>query len=472
MIIKCNKTAWIQCISLCATMLLISWAQVAQAKDDPQSKVVDSLRSETFEVYFTLGSSEIDPSLMDNQSRLKKLSKSIEKHKDLIKSIELNASASPDGKSNMNKELAKSRAESIQTFLKTLPIQPGTQIIVNNLGIDWARLERLVRARPFTYRNEVLEILENVPEQTWAKKNPTDRWESLVDSRNHQLMNLRGGNPYNYMLKHLFPSLRSVNIVTIYYNQDPTKIVEKTIVEKVVDTVVVNRDVEKVIIEKVTDTVVVYRDIEPAIEPVGQDNEYKKDLFALKTNLLFDAISVINAEIEVPIGNRWSIAGEFAFPWWTMDNSNEGSKRNRLQAYNGNLEGKYWFGKRADRPKMTGWFAGLYVGAGLFDMEYDTEGYQSDLFLMGGLSGGYAHTINKKGNLRMEYSLGIGYMQTDYSYYKSHYDESYVSPDNPDSPHWHPVRQYTSRLKWIGPTKLKVSLVWMLNSNTKKRGAK
>ncbi len=466
MAIRCKTIAWLQCVTFCATMLMTGWSQVAQAQVEanPQPVVADSLSSETFEVYFSAGSSNIDPSLMDNQARLKRLAKFVEKRKDDIIFIELNASASPDGSLTKNNELALSRADSIQSFLKTLPIPPGTDVTVNNLGIDWAKLERLVKAKYFPHRIEVLHIIRSVPEITWEKTASVGRKKTEIDSRNHQLMTLRGGAPYNYMVKHLFPSMRTVNIVANYSIQGTTKIIENNVVEKVVDTVFVDRDIEKVIIEKVTDTVFVDR----GIEPVLQNKTYKTELLALKTNLLFDAISVINAEIEVPIGDRWSIAGEFVFPWWTMDNTKPSSKRNRLQVYNGNLEGKYWFGDRTDKPKMTGWFAGIHVGAGKFDMEYDGKGYQSDFFLVGGLGAGYAHTINKKGNLRMEYSLGFGCMQTDYVDYESHYDESYVSPENPDSPHWHPVRKNKHDFTWYGPTKLKVSLVWMLNRNKKR----
>ena len=42
----------------------------------------------------------------------------------------------------------------------------------------------------------------------------------------------------------------------------------------------------------------------------------KKPLFAAKTNLLFDAMTVLNVEVEVPIRKHWSIAGEWIFPWW------------------------------------------------------------------------------------------------------------------------------------------------------------
>ncbi len=205
------------------------------------------------------------------------------------------------------------------------------------------------------------------------------------------------------------------------------------------------------------------------LHKVPEENvKEKMPLFALKTNLLFDAVSLVNAEIEVPLGSSWSVAGEFIFPWWTMDNGQADSKRNRLHLYNVNIEGKYWFGQREEHPVMTGWFAGVYAGAGLYDIEYRTKGYQGEFFIMGGLSVGYAHTVGNSGNLRMEYSFGIGYMQTDYTYYVSHYNASYDSPENPKSPHWHPIRQSTSRFTWIGPTKLEVSLVWMLSKNAKK----
>ncbi len=208
-----------------------------------------------------------------------------------------------------------------------------------------------------------------------------------------------------------------------------------------------------------------YTDVSDSITTSKSDSIYieklpeeRKPVLALKTNLLYDALSILNFEIEVPIGDRWSIAGEWIFPWWTSSMTNPDSKRNTLQILNGNLEGKYWFGNRSTRPVMTGWFAGLYAGAGLYDLEYRAEGYQGEVFIMGGLSGGYAHTINKRGNLRMEYSLGVGYMNNQYRYYKSVYES-----DN----RWHSYRHETNDFNWFGPTKAKVSLVWMLNSKKK-----
>ncbi len=171
-------------------------------------------------------------------------------------------------------------------------------------------------------------------------------------------------------------------------------------------------------------------------------------LFALKTNLLFDIASAINIEVEVPIGGRWSAAGEWVFPWWLHE-----KEQYALQTGNGNLEVKYWLGERNGRKQLTGWFAGLYGGAGYYDLEWKTRGWQGE-FWHTGLSGGYAHTLGRSGNWRMEYTLGLGYMGTGY--------REYVPKMGGDN-EWHLMRRGRGHRDWIGPTRAKVSLVWMLD---------
>lgn len=189
--------------------------------------------------------------------------------------------------------------------------------------------------------------------------------------------------------------------------------------------------------------------------------EMELPAFALKTNLLFDAVSLINIGVEVPIGLNWSVGGTWIFPWWTNDDSSETSDRNRTQIMSGTLEGRYWFGERESRDQLTGWFAGVYAGGGIYDVERDHEGYQGDFYLMGGLCGGYAHTLNLSGSLRMEYVLGVGYLESDYEKY-----ETYWGIDDL----WHPIRKESATVSWFGPTKAEISLVWMLNRNAKRGG--
>lgn len=180
-----------------------------------------------------------------------------------------------------------------------------------------------------------------------------------------------------------------------------------------------------------------------------------KPLFALKTNLLFDAALMPNVEVEVPIGKRWSVNGELMFPWWLMDGD-----KYCLQILMGGAEGRYWLGNRNRnrRRVLTGHFLGLYAGAGKYDLQWDRNGYQGEFFIAAGISYGYALKIAR--NLSLEFSLGIGLLRTNY--------EHYHAIENFQTLLWQDSGRYT----WLGPTKAKISFVWLLNGKTKKGGGR
>ncbi len=198
-----------------------------------------------------------------------------------------------------------------------------------------------------------------------------------------------------------------------------------------------------------------------AIPSYGQEHARVKNdsttLFAIKTNLLYNLATVANLELELPIGNKLSIAGEYIFPWWVWDNGKSDSKRNRIQATIATLDLKYWFKNNNDNQKLTGWFAGVYGTYGAFDLEYQKDGIQSKNVISAGVTAGYTHTINKSGTLRMEYSLNAGYAQFDYKEYTAEFDGQVWN--------WDAFRDYTKRFQWYGPTRAKISLVWMIHNN-------
>lgn len=188
----------------------------------------------------------------------------------------------------------------------------------------------------------------------------------------------------------------------------------------------------------------------------NEEQTYQTPLLAVKSNLLFDLLSLINFELEIPIGSRWSIASELIFPWWRWDSGELDSKRHRIQMVNGNLEGRYWWGDRDSRPMLTGWFTGVYAGGGLYDFERKHKGYQGEFFIVAGVSCGYSHVVNRVESLRLEYSIGVGYLKTNYRYYEAncYYDGR-----------WHAVECSRGNYRWIGPTRAKVSLSWLINRN-------
>ena len=176
-------------------------------------------------------------------------------------------------------------------------------------------------------------------------------------------------------------------------------------------------------------------------------------LFALKTNLLFDAVSALNIEVEIPFGNRWSVSTEYVFPWWLWEN-----RQIAFEMLNFNVEGRLWIGYRAYKKELTGWYMGLYAGGGYFDFEWKDKGYQGEFFIATGLSAGYAHTIGQRGNWRMEYGLGVGIIHINYREY---------APRFGSDGEWHLIRQSDGQHFWLGPTKAKVSLVWMINAKNR-----
>ena len=80
--------------------------------------------------------------------------------------------------------------------------------------------------------------------------------------------------------------------------------------------------------------------------------------------------------------------------------------------------------------------------------------YSPDISSAAGVSYGYAHSIAR--NLRLEYNIGIGMLRTDYRHYHSR--------DNHRTLLWQENGEYT----WLGPTKLKISLVWLITGKNKK----
>ncbi len=186
-------------------------------------------------------------------------------------------------------------------------------------------------------------------------------------------------------------------------------------------------------------------------------------IVAIKSNLLYDAAALINFEIELPITDRYSAAIEWVFPWWRWGNGLLSSKQHTLQMLQGTIDIRRWVGDRTQRSIMTGWFTSLYAGGGLYDFERNESGYQGDFILAIGLGGGYAHTINRSGSLRLEYALGVGYMHSKYKYYRS---------VNTIDSQWHAVHLSNGNIYWFGLTRAKVSLSWLLYRKNLKGGVK
>lgn len=197
----------------------------------------------------------------------------------------------------------------------------------------------------------------------------------------------------------------------------------------------------------------IYVKIPVVSAPVQPASKIPVTIAALKTNLLYDALTVYNVELEFPIADRFSVAVENVFPWW------EYSFFWCLQMWEMGIEARYWFSSWEPRSddKLRGFFAGAYGMSSKYDFQWMSDiDYQGE-YWSAGLTGGYSLPVGK--HCRMEFSLGLGYLHSDWRHYF------------PTDTHDKLIRdkQNTGNISYWGPTKAKVSLVVPINIKVAKK---
>ena len=181
----------------------------------------------------------------------------------------------------------------------------------------------------------------------------------------------------------------------------------------------------------------------------------KKPVLAVSTNLLYDVAITPNFALEVPLGRRWSIYGEYTFPWWVT----KGNDR-AWEILKWDLGTRVWLsGRSSEAGALTGHFLGLDLGGGYYDIEPDNAGWQGEA-LLAGVEYGYAWRLGKNGNWRLDALLGFGWMGTGYRYYEGTDDSAHL------------LYKYTGRFNWLGPTKAGVALKYVFCQRQKGRAAK
>ncbi len=391
--------------------------------------VFGQVPSDSVKVYFKVGQWNFDRSFGDNAASMDdfidRVRVAFDAHN--LDHIVVRSYTSPDGTDRFNKRLAKNRCEEVVSLITDSVGVPRDLIVAEPKGVAWAELRRLVDVTPdVPSRQKILDILDNTPIYVF------DSNRRVVDGRKKQLMDLRGGRPYNWMLEHLFPELRNAVAVALYLKGQPEPQVEVVEVETV-GTAVAESDVE------MADTVTVVTQPvitdEPAPLQEVDDTDTPHYILALKTNMLYDAALLPNLELEWLIKDVWSVAisGNLA-QWGNYDHE----KSYRLALID--VEARRWIRPRAP---WHGFYVGVLAGGGWYDLENGSPGHYGDGF-MTGLTVGFMWPIGKR--LSLEAELGGGYMYI--------HDKEYTPFEG------HHVYQRTKDINYFGPIKLKFSIAW------------
>jgi len=399
-------------------------------------------KSKTAVFHFKNISAEFELNYMDNTRMMAVLDSIFSDFSilDQVDFIAITGASSPDGYTDRNENLAANRAMIMRNYILTkYPHVDRERIRYFSAGQYWDGLLQLVEKDSVTpSREAALRIIKSL---------------QSGETRRRQLQQLSSRRTYNYLLKNTFPLLRVCAVHIILSDKEAMidqevltgeVLTDETVLEEIIDLPELKTR-QTVVPEPSTSYTVVP---EPSTS-YKVDQRFEKILLAVKTNMLFDVATALNLELELPFEDRWSLAGEYIFPWWLLKD-----KQYCLQLIAGSLEMRYWTGDRTNRPKMTGFFGGFFIGGGYYDLGFGDKGYQGEINIMTGLSGGYAHPVSQDGKWRMEYSLGLGYMSTDYREYKPK-----IGMDN----EWHLILQKSGKQSYFGPLRAKISLVRTIN---------
>ena len=411
------------------------------------ASIQDSLRTT---IYFRPGYSLLELSYRDNAANMKALTQGIQTIKGnpcvQLQHIRILSAASPEGNSALNKRVAKRRGERLRDYLKETLVLPDSIFTVSSAGEDWQGLAALIAKEKTPWRNKALQIIRHTPE--WVTRNG-----KVVDGRKRQLQNLDGGKAWKYMLDNHFYTLRTGAVVVCEVKTlaaESTPSAAEARLEQARPGAHAEARPESA---SQSPSSPPFPAIPSQVHP-EQESPPVASYFALKSNLLYDALLVPNLSLEASIGSGWTLGAGGMFAWWSKD-----AKHRYWRIYGGDLEIRKYFGTLSKSKPLQGHHLGIYGDFLTYDFEFGAKGYQSKATYAAGIKYGYSHPIANR--LNLDFALGIGYLHSNY--------KTYVPRDGCY------VYQETKKQKWLGPTQAEISLVWLLgkgNTNKKKGGKK
>lgn len=359
-----------------------------------------------------------------------------------LRHVSVFGGASPEGPVNFNKFLSEQRAATLFRWFDKYNQLTDLDKTFTYFGRDWEGVLRLAeKDASLPYRDETLSLLQTIVSEKRAASGAEPKL-SL-----ERMKRLRGGVPYRYLYKNIFPSVRASKVIIDY-----DRILAPGIAARKIDTVVA-----------IPDTVYVDRIVHLTDTLYFNSCPPKPFYMDVRTNMVYDLLALPNIGIEFYLGKRLSLGANWLYAWWKTD------RRHRYwRAYGGEIFGRWWFGKKALEKPLQGHHLGIYGQFYTYDFEWGGEGE------MGGKPGGnlwdqglwgagveYGYSLPAGKRINIDFSIGVGY--TTGLYHK------YVPINNCY------VWQSTHRRHYFGPTKLEVAFVWLIgrgNINEKKGGKK
>lgn len=345
----------------------------------------------------------------------------------LARRVRVVGSASPEGSVEFNRYLSEQRADRIFSYFASRDLIDADSAQFTFTGRNWAGLRQMVIDDPdVPCRDEVIALIDRQLSGTVTDENAT------LSSLKH----LDGGRAYYYMYTRLFPTLR-MSAIYVDFAQPARRA-----------TCHIHSDSPWPLPVTTPAPPAVTSPYFPASKPF---------YMALKSNMLYDVLALPSIGTEFYLGRNFSIVGNWTYGWWKSD------KVHRYwRAYGGDIAVRYWFGKAAWLKPLTGHHIGVFGGVVTYDFEFGGQGWMGGrpghtlwdrCNRMAGIEYGYSLPVGRRINI--DFTAGIGYLGGIYLKYVpsgDHYE-------------W----RSTHNLKWFGPVKAEISLVWLIGNGNYNR---
>lgn len=365
-----------------------------------------------YSIRFRHDKAVIEPDYLNNRETLSAirsvLDELVKESPESISEIIITGFASPVGNIPYNQLLSLKRAQATEAYLRSVPGIENVEMSVIGKGEDWTTFIQDVKSGyKRKNRQQVFSILDakvSVYKKEWrlkALEKDQTTWRYL--SR-------------NYMA-------RSRHAVTIVIVKKSRVLVTLPKLEGSVATAVAQN------VSNISSPL----DCRPLSSKVS--------VASIRTNLLVPAL---NVGVEAPIGNRWSVAADYYFPWFWPHQQN----KNCFEFLGWNLEGRYWFGKdRMPQNRLKGHSLGAYVAGGYYDFERNYRGIQGE-FVSSGVDYTYSMAVGNRKNLHLQFTIAAGYIRSWGRTYQVFGGYGGLFPD-----------EGTLIWEYVGPTKAAVTLV-------------
>ena len=389
----------------------------------------------TFRIHYYVDRYELAPELMMNAVTLREMDALLDS---LTRAgahfhVRVVSGASPEGTEKGNQALAENRTQRLRTYLLGKHARLRQQDVSTlSLGSDWDGLVRTLKNSHYDWRHEVIYIIQNTP--VWVH----DRSGAVVDSRKKQLMDLRNGYPWREMVREIFPYLRRTQVDISFRKDLPEPPAQK-------DTVYIHEH----------DTVTIEKQL------LVQAPRHRHG-FLLYTNLFYDAAGAPSIGTEFYMGAGWALNARWSGGWWSST-----AKNRFYRLYGAELAVRKYIALPSDNGagmfrSSTGHHFGAYGQLFTYDFEFSGKGYMGgmpgkNLFAAPSWSAGfeYGYTFPIGRYLNLDLSLGLGYLQGPQWQY------------NPADGNYR--FEHFRTFRWWGPTRLDVSLYWLIGFENKKR---